>query len=175
MRAMTVIQAQIHTARNADNEHHDDMTPEVMLLAGVSVAATYLAVGGQPDLICIPGAMLGAVVALMKAAQEKRSWMDKGIILIGSSVIGTTVPSGAVHVFWPEWLGKLTWHIYGLAGFIFSIVGWMLIWPFILALDKRREKIAEAAVKETERRFGLSRFPSAGTTDSTSGTKTGQP
>lgn len=170
---MIVLQAPLQIAAHADEESHDDMIPESILLAGVSLAATYLAAGGQTDLICIPGAMLGAVVALMKATQEKRSWTDKGIILIGSSVVGTTVPSGAVHVFWPEWLDKLTWHIYGLAGFIFSIVGWMLIWPVILALDKRREGIAKAAVREIERRTGLSQFPSPMPPESKSGTKLG--
>lgn len=160
-------------AIDAEEPHCDDMTPEAILLAGVSLAATYLAAGGQTDLICIPGAMLGAVVALLKATQEKRQWTDKGIIIIGSSVIGTTLPSGAMHIVWPHWLEKLTWHVYFLAGFLCSIVGWMLIWPIIMALDARREKLAKAAVREIERRTGLSQFPSAGTTDSTSGTRVG--
>ncbi len=137
------------------DEPSDDMIPETMLLAGVSLAATYLAAGGQTDLICIPGAMLGAVVALLKATQEKRQWTDKGILLIGSSVVGVTSPSAMVHIFWPHWLEKLTWHVYFLAGFVFSIIGWMLLWPFILALDARRERIAKAALNAIERRSGL--------------------
>lgn len=152
---MTVIRAQLHLSDFPSEEVPDDMIPETVLLAGVSLAATYLAAGGQTDLICIPGAMLGAVVALLKATQERRQWTDKGIILIGSSVIGTTLPSGAVHMAWPQWLEKLTWHIYFLAGFICSIIGWMLIWPFILALDARREKIAKAALREAQRRLGI--------------------
>jgi hypothetical protein len=146
----------------APEEHSDDMIPETMLLAGVSLAATYLAAGGQTDLICIPGAMLGAVVALLKATQEKRLWTDKGILLIGSSVIGTTAPSAAIHLFWPQWLEKLTWHIYFLAGFIFSLIGWMLLWPFILALDARRDRIAKAAVTALERRAGMNTDSRAG-------------
>lgn len=148
---MTVIQPQIVTP----DPESDDMTPETMMLAGVSLAATYLAAGGQTDLICIPGAMLGAVVALLKATQEKRQWTDKGIILIGSSVVGTSLPSGAVHLWWPQWLEKLTWHVYFLAGFVCSIIGWMLLWPFILALDARRERIAKAALKKIENRLGV--------------------
>lgn len=153
--AMTFIHPQIPTRAFRAEEVDDDMIPEAMLLAGVSLAATYLAAGGQTDLICIPGAMLGAVVALLKATQERRQWTDKGIIIIGSSVIGTTLPSGAVNVFLPEWVTKLTWHVYFLAGFICSIVGWMLIWPIIMVLDSRREKIAKAAVREIQRRVGL--------------------
>lgn len=106
-------------------------------------------------MVCIPGAMLGAVVALLKATQEKRQWTDKGIIIIGSSVIGTTLPSGAAHLVWPQWLEKLTWHVYFLAGFISSIIGWMLIWPVVLALDARREKIAKAAIRAAAARVGL--------------------
>lgn len=133
----------------------DDMIPESLLLGGVSLAATYLAVGGQADLVCIPGAMLGAVVALLKATQDKRQWTDKGIIVIGSSVVGTTLPSGSVHAFWPEWLEKVTWHFYFLAGFICSIIGWMLIWPVIMGLDSRREKIARAAIRAMENKMGI--------------------
>lgn len=155
---MIVLQAQLET----QPDESSDMIPETMLLAGVSLAATYLAAGGQTDLICIPGAMLGAVVALLKATQEKRQWTDKGIILIGSSVIGTTLPSGAVHVFWPHWLEKLTWHVYFLAGFICSLIGWMLIWPFILAWDSRRERIAKAAIKVIERRVGMDESKAGG-------------
>lgn len=147
---MTVIQPALEPP-----DESSDMIPETMLLAGVSLAATYIAAGGQTDLICIPGAMLGAVVALLKATQEKRQWTDKGILLIGSSVVGVTSPSALVHTFWPHWLEKLTWHVYFLAGFVFSIVGWMLLWPFILALDARRDRIAKAAIKAAAARLGF--------------------
>lgn len=152
---MTFIQPQLPLREFLAEEVHDDMIPEALLLAGVSIATTYLAAGGQTDLICIPGAMLGALVALLKATQERRQWTDKGILVIGSSVVGTTLPSGAVHLLWPEWLEKLTWHVYFLAGFICSIVGWMLIWPIIMLLDSRREKIAKAAVRAAAARVGL--------------------
>lgn len=165
---MIVLQPQIPPRAFSAEEVYDDMIPETLLLAGVSLAATYLAAGGQTDLICIPGAMLGAVVALLKATQERRQWTDKGIIIIGSSVIGTTLPSGALHLLWPEWISKITWHVYFLAGFICSIVGWMLIWPVIMVLDSRREKIAKAAVKAMEARAGLS---GVGTGDSAAGGK----
>lgn len=153
--AMTVIRPPIPVREFLREEIHDDMIPEALLLAGVSLATTFLVAGGQADLICIPGAMLGAVVALLKATQERRQWTDKGILIIGSSVLGTTLPSGAVNIFWPQWLEKLTWHVYFLAGFICSIVGWMLVWPFILFLDARRERIAKAAVRAFETRMGI--------------------
>jgi hypothetical protein len=152
---MPFIQPQLPLRAFLAEEVHDDMIPEALLLAGVSLAATYLAAGGQTDLICIPGAMLGAVVALLKATQERRQWTDKGIIIIGSSVIGTTLPSGVVNIVFPDWVNKLTWHVYFLAGFIFSIVGWMLIWPIIMLLDARRDKIAKAAVRAAAARVGL--------------------
>ncbi len=161
---MIVIRAQIPS----QPEDSSDMIPETILLGGVAVASTYLAAGGQLDLICIPGAMLGAVVALLKATQEKRQWTDKGILLIGSSVVGTTGPSAIVHIFWPEWLERLTWHVFFLAGFVFSIVGWMLLWPFILALDARRDKIAKDAVKALEKRMGV-HFPPADPEDDQKG------
>lgn len=138
-----------------DDQDTEDMTCEFLLLGGASLAATYLATGGNLDLIALPGAMLGAVVALLKATQEKRAWTDKGIVVIGASVIGTTAPSVAVHVFWPDWLEKLTWHVFFLAGFILSIIGWMLIWPFILALDARRDRIAKRALDALERKYGM--------------------
>lgn len=147
----------IPTNRPSDEheDHLDDMIPEALMLGFISLAATYLAAGGSPDLLCVPGAMLGAVVALLKATQEKRAWTDKSILIIGSSVVGTTVPSAAVHMIWPHWLEKLTWHVYFFAAFIFSIIGWMLIWPFILALDARRERIAKRALEALERKYGM--------------------
>lgn len=146
----------IITHRHEDDEHHlDDMIPEALMLGFISLSATYLAAGGSPDLLCVPGAMLGAVVALLKATQEKRPWTDKSILIIGSSVVGTTVPTAAVHMFWPHWLEKLTWHVYFFAAFICSIIGWMLIWPFILALDSRRDRIAKRALEALERKYGM--------------------
>lgn len=144
------------------------MIPETLLLAGVSLAATFLSVGGDPSMIAIPGAMLAAVVALLKATQEKRAWTDKGIVVIGTSIIGTTLPSAAVHMIWPDWVTKLTWHFFMLAGFLSGIVGWMFAWAGILVLDQRREKLAKRAIEAVERKYGLG---SAGRGDSESGTK----
>lgn len=132
------------------------MIPETLLLAGVSLAATFLSTGGDPSMIAIPGAMLAAVVGLLKATQERRAWTDKGIVVIGTSIVGTTLPSVAVHLFWPEWLAKLTWHIYLLAGFLSGIIGWMFAWAGILVLDSRREKLAKRAIEAVERKYGLS-------------------
>src|SRR4051812_30931026 len=160
-KVMLFIQAPLPRHHFFTEDILDDMIPETLLLAGVSLAATYVAAGGQTDLICIPGAMLGAVVALLKATQERRLWTDKAIIVIGSSVIGTTLPSGAAHLMWPQWIEKLTWHVYFLAGFLCSIIGWMLAWPIILALDARREKLANAAIKMAEMRYGISNFPNS--------------
>lgn len=134
---------------------HDEMIPEAAALGGVALAATFLSMGGDPTVLAIPGAMLAAVVALLKATQEKRQWTDKGIVVIGTSIVGATLPSAAAHLMWPQWLEKLTWHVFLLAGFLFGIVGWMLVWPVILALDSRREKIAKVAIAQFSRKYGL--------------------
>ena len=73
--AMIVYQAQLQTAPN--EETNDDMIPESLLLAGVSLAATFLSMGGDPSMIAIPGAMLAAVVALLKATKGYR-WPSAG-------------------------------------------------------------------------------------------------
>lgn len=168
---MTFIQAQIRTDAFPDAEEvPDDMIPESILLVGVSIASIFIGAGGDPSMVAIPGSMLAAFVALLKATQEKRQWTDKGIVVIGTSLFGTTLPSVAVHIFWPQWLEKLTWHVFLLAGFLSGLVGWMFAWAGILVLDQRREKIAKAAVREMERRVGLSQYPSL-SEDSTSGTQ----
>lgn len=131
------------------------MLPETILIAGVSLAATFISVGGDPSMVAIPGAMLAGLVALLKATQEKRQWTDKGIVVIGTSVVGATLPSAAVHAFWPQWIGKLTWHSFFLGGFISGLVGWMFAWAGILALDARREKIAKDATDRLMQKFGL--------------------
>ncbi len=118
-------------------------------------------------MMAIPGAMLAAVVALLKATSEKRLWTDKGIVVIGTSIIGTTIPSAAVSMFWPSWLDKLTWHVFLLAGFLSGIIGWGFAWAAILALDARRDKLARKAIEAVERKYGLG----FGTSDSESGKK----
>lgn len=139
----------------AEEQEDNDMTAELFMIGGISIAATYLAAGGDISILSIPGAMLAALVALLKATQERRQWTDKGIVVIGTSVIGSTLPSGLIHVIWPDWVVKLTWHVFLLAGFLFGLVGWMLGWAIILALDARREKIAKKVVGVGEKRLGL--------------------
>ncbi len=155
--AMTLIHAQlpVRLRENINEEPHDDMIAECLLLAGVSLAATFLSMGGDPSMIAIPGAMLAAVVALLKATQEKRLWTDKGIVVIGTSIVGSTLPSAAMHLVWPSWLDKMTWHIFLLAGFLSGLVGWMFAWAGILVLDARREKIASRAIDEMAKKFGV--------------------
>lgn len=151
---MTVIQAQLPISAQTDEETHD-MTPETLLLAGVSLAATFISAGGDPSMVAIPGAMLAAVVALLKATQEKRGWTDKGIVVIGTSIVGTTLPSVAINFFWPHWLDKLIWHFFLLAGFLSGLVGWMFAWAGVLVLDARREKLAKQAVDLMARKYGV--------------------
>ncbi len=138
------------------------MIPESILLVGVSIASIFIGAGGDPSMVAIPGAMLAAFVALLKATQEKRQWTDKGIVVIGTSLFGTTVPSVAVHMVWPHWMDKLTWHVYMLAGFLSGLIGWMFAWAGILVLDQRREKIAKRAMEQLERRFGVGAGDSSG-------------
>jgi hypothetical protein len=154
--AMTFIHPQL-TVRHCDDteERHNDMMPEALLLVGVSIAATFLSAGGDPSMVAIPGSMLAAFVALLKATQEKRAWTDKGIVVIGTSVVGTTLPSVAVHMIWPHWLEKLTWHVFLLSGFLSGLIGWMFAWAGILVLDARREKLASQAIDKMARHMGV--------------------
>lgn len=152
---MTVLQPQIPTHAFRAEDAPDDMLPESILLVGVSIASIFIGAGGDPSMVAIPGSMLAAFVALLKATQEKRQWTDKGIVVIGTSLFGTTLPSVAVHLFWPQWLEKLTWHVFLLAGFLSGLVGWMFAWAGILVLDARRDKIAKQALDRLERKFGV--------------------
>lgn len=137
----------------AEEQEENDMTAELFMIGGISIAATYFAAGGDISILSIPGAMLAALVALLKATQERRPWTDKGIVVIGTSVFGSTLPSGIINFFWPDWLAKLTWHVFLLAGFVFGLVGWMLGWAIVLAIDARRDRIAKKVVGVGERRF----------------------
>lgn len=171
--AMTFIHAQLPIQCHRDDDQHtpDDMMPEALLLVGVSFAATFISAGGDPSMVTIPGSMLAAFVALLKATQEKRAWTDKGIVVIGTSVVGTTLPSVAVHMIWPDWLEKLTWHIFLLSGFLSGLIGWMFAWAGILVLDARREKLASRAIDTMARKFGV--IPSDADPDSKAGARTG--
>lgn len=138
------------------NERHinDDMSVEILLLATIGICAPFLAgIVGSPDMLAIPGAILAAVVALLKANSEKRSWSDKGIVVVGTSVVGSTAPSAAVYYFWQDAVNKVIPHIFMLAGFLSGLIGWSFCWGAILVLDRRREKIIE---KELNKRLGLS-------------------
>lgn len=139
--------------------HHpqfiDDMSIEILLIAGIGLSAPFLANASTPDMLAIPGAMLAAVVALFKAIQEKKEWASKGIVVVGSSVVGSTAPSAAVHWFWPESINRIVWQFWGLLGFLSGLIGWAFLWACIQVWDRRQEKIIEKAIKKVEQqRFG---------------------
>lgn len=142
---------------NQNNRYLDDMSVEILLLAAIGISAPLIAaIVGSPDMLAIPGAILAAVVALLKANSEKRTWSDKGIVVVGTSVVGSTAPSAAVYYFWQDAANKMIPHVFMLAGFLSGLIGWSFCWGMIIVLDRRREKIIE---RELNKRLGISDEP----------------
>lgn len=142
----------IHTHHS---EFLDDMSIEILLIATIGLTAPFLSNASTPDMLAIPGAMLAAVVALFKAIQEKKEWAAKGIVVVGSSVVGSTAPSAMVHWFWPDSINRIVWQFWGLLGFLSGLIGWAFLWACIMVWDRRQESLIEKAIKQVERRkFG---------------------
>lgn len=130
----------------------DDMSVELLLLATIGLSAPILATSvGAHDMLAIPGAVLAAAVALLKAISEKRDWTQKGIVMVGTTVVGSTGPSAVIHYWWPEAINRLIWQTYALLGFLSGIIGWMTIWCGIQLWDKNQKRVLE---KEIAKRFG---------------------
>lgn len=118
------------------------MTSECLIIASISLAATYLGAGGDVTRMAIPGAMLAALVALLKAAQEKRGWQERAANSLGISIVGSTGPVAVIQYFWPDAIQKLTWQIVSLLGFLGGLIGWSLAFAFVKAVGLRSDNYA---------------------------------
>lgn len=137
----------------------DDMSVEILLLAAIGISTPIIIHTGNADMYAIPGAILAAVVALLKAQSERRDWSQKGIVVVGTTVVGSTGPAAAMHWWYPEAAVKLIPQAHALLGFLSGLLGWLLFWAGYLLLDRRKENVMKAAIKEAERRIGLPKFP----------------
>lgn len=147
---MTFVQAPLGKSK----EPSEDMSVEILLLA-VGIATPIIIQTGNAEMYAIPGAILAAVVALLKANHEKRNWSEKGIVVVGTTMIGSTGPTAAIHWWYPEAITKLIPQAHALLGFLSGLIGWLLFWAGYLILDRRKENVAKAAIKEVERRMGI--------------------
>lgn len=144
----------IPTNRREDDENHEqDMLPEATLIAGISLAATFIAAGGDPSLACIPGSMIAALVALLKATQEKRDWTEKAANSLGIATLGSTLPSAVVHYWFPESAAKIFWQGWAMLGLMAGLLGWPLAYAFVKVFGLRSEKFANRTVRQLERRY----------------------
>lgn len=159
---MIVIQPQLTAPAE---EPSDDMTAETLCIVSISLAATYLGAGGDASILAIPGAMLASLIALLKAASEKRVWQDRASAVIGTSVVGSTGPSALVHYFWPEAFPKMIWQAWALLGFLGGLIGWIFAYAFVKVIGLRSEEIADSALNRFKRRIS----DRIGTGDSKSG------
>lgn len=143
-----------HTQRSEDDhEELNDMLPEATLIAGISLAATFIAAGGDPSLLCIPGSMIAALVALLKSTQEKRDWTEKAANSIGISAVGSTLPSAILHYCWPDAALKMIWQGWVFLGMMAGFLGWPLAYAFVKVFGLRSERFANRTVKQFERRY----------------------
>jgi hypothetical protein len=149
---MTFVQAPLG---NRPKETSDDMSVEILLLAAVGIAAPFIAANSAvaPDMVAILGAVLAAAVGLLKAASEKRDWTQRGIVMVGTTVIGSTGPSAVIHWWWPESFARLVWQTWAILGFLSGIIGWMTIWGGILVWDKYQGKAWERAIRKGTSKF----------------------
>lgn len=145
------------THHQPHDEHDDDMTAECLTIMGISLAATYISAGGDPSRMAIPGAMLAALVALFKAAQEKRGWQEKAANSIGISVVGSTAPPAIIQYFWPDTMQRLGWQALALLGFLGGLVGWSLAYAFVKAVGLRSDRLADLTLDKWEPRITGSR------------------
>lgn len=146
---MTVIQPQIATPE----EHSDDMIPETLCIVSISLAATYIGSGGDLSTLAIPGAMLASLIALLKAAHEKRTWQERATSVIGTSVVGSTAPSAIMHYCWPEAYAKMIWQAWALLGFLGGLVGWIVAYACVKVLGFRSEEIADSMIIRWKKRW----------------------
>lgn len=146
---MRVIQPPIE----ASEDPSDDMTTETLCIVSVSLAATYIGSGGDAAMLAIPGAMLASLIALLKAAAEKRIWQDRASAVIGTSVVGSTGPSALVHYFWPDVYPKMIWQAWALLGFLGGLIGWIFAYAFVKVIGLRSEEIADSALSRWKRKI----------------------
>lgn len=146
------------TAIPPNDRQLDDMSVEILLLAAIGITTPIIVHTGNSDMFAIPGAILAAVVALLKASSEKRDWSQKGIVVVGTTVVGSTGPAAVIHWWYPEAITKLIPQAHALLGFLSGLIGWLLFWAGYIALDWRKDKVMKAAIKEAERRIGLPKF-----------------
>jgi hypothetical protein len=149
---MTFVQAPLG---NQPEETSDDMNVEILLLGAIGITAPIIIHTGNSDMFAIPGAILAAVVALLKANSEKRDWSQKGIVVVGTTVVGSTGPAAVIHWWYPEAITKLIPQAHALLGFLSGLLGWLLFWAGYMILDRRKEHVMKAAIKEAERRMGM--------------------
>jgi hypothetical protein len=142
------------TAIPPNDRHHDpDMSVEILLLAAVGITTPIIMQTHNPDMYAIPGAILAAVVALLKAISEKRDWSQKSIVVVGTTVIGSTGPATAMHWWFPDAISKLIPQAHALLGFLSGLLGWLFFWAGYLILDRRKDSMMKAAIKEAEKRI----------------------
>lgn len=157
-RPTSAIQRAMIATLPPNNHQHkviDDMSIEILLLAAAGISAPFIAAnaGFAPDMVAILGAALAAIVGLLKASSEKRDWTSKGIVVVGTTVIGSTGPSAAIHWWWPESFARLVWQTWALLGFLSGIIGWMTIWCGILVWDRYQENAWKKAIRKGTSRF----------------------
>lgn len=135
----------------AEEQEDNDMSAEFLVLAGVSLAATFAAFNGDLSLVCIPGAMLAALVALLKSTEEKRGWPEKAANSIGISFFGSTLPSASMKWLWPEAWQSMVWQTWAILGFVGGMIGWPIAYAFVKVAGLRGEKFALRTWKKGER------------------------
>lgn len=141
---------------NNSEETPDDMSVEILLLAAVGITTPIIIqAGSNNDMYAIPGAILAACVALLKAISEKRAWSDKGIVVVGTTMVGSTTPAAVMHWKYPDAIASLIPQAHALLGFLSGLLGWLLFWAGYMILDRRKETVMKAAIKEAERRMGV--------------------
>lgn len=141
------------------------MSCELLLLSAVAISTPIIIQSGNSEMYAIPGAILAAFVAMLKANHEKRTWSEKGIVVIGTTVVGSTVPAAILHWKYPETIHRVIPQAHVIFGFLSGLLGWLLFWAGYLILDRRKDTVMKAAIKEAERRIGIS-IPITPSTDS---------
>lgn len=78
------------------------------------------------DIAASIGAAIGTFVAVLEASSNERSLKHRVSVGLASMCVGCALPGAVIYFYFPSYVERLTWHAWGIAGFVASLFGWAI-------------------------------------------------